>query len=176
MAFTKKQKTDMLSGYSEKLGRSQAVFFITYTKLKVKDLDAMRAKARDAGGELHVVKNSLFTRALKEHGVDAAEFEGTLLAGFAYSDAPAMAKVMSDLTAKSEIMKVTGGYLGVQKLSAADVKSLGELPPLPVMRARLLGMFNTPASQLVRTLAEPARRVAAVVKGYSEKDAAPVAA
>lgn len=176
MAFTKKQKTDMLSGYSEKLGRSQAVFFITYTKLKVKDLDAMRAKARDAGGELHVVKNSLFTRALKEHGVDAAEFEGTLLAGFAYSDAPAMAKVMSDFTVKSEIMKVTGGYLGVQKLSAADVKALGDLPPLPVMRAKLLGLLNTPASQLVRTLAEPARRVAAVVKGYSEKDAAPVAA
>jgi large subunit ribosomal protein L10 len=166
----------MLSGYSEKLGRSQAVFFITYTKLKVKDLDAMRAKARDAGGELHVVKNSLFTRALKENGVDAADFEGTVLAGFAYSDAPAMAKVMTDFTVKSEIMKVTGGYLGVQKLSAADVKSLGELPPLPVMRAKLLGLFNTPASQLVRTLAEPARRVAAVVKGYSEKDAAPVAA
>jgi len=50
-----------------------------------------------------------------------------------------------------------------------EVKSLADMPPLPVQRAKLLGMINTPASQLVRTLAEPSRRMAYVIKSYSEK-------
>jgi len=43
------------------------------------------------------------------------------------------------------------------------------LPSLPVMRATLLGTISAPASKLVRTLAEPARSLASVVKAYSEK-------
>jgi len=54
------------------------------------------------------------------------------------------------------------------------VKALADLPPLPVMQATLLGVISAPATKLVRTLAEPARSMAAVVKAYSEK--APVAA
>ena len=42
--------------------------------------------------------------------------------------------------------------------------------PMPVMRATLLGVISAPASKLVRTLAEPARSMAAVIKGYSEKE------
>jgi large subunit ribosomal protein L10 len=49
------------------------------------------------------------------------------------------------------------------------VKSLSELPPLPVVRAQLLGTLQAPASKLVRTIAEPARSLAAVFKAYSEK-------
>ena len=70
-----------------------------------------------------------------------------------------------------------GGFLGKQFITPVEVKSLADLPPLPVMRARLLGTLLAPASKLVRTLAEPARSLAGVFKAYSEKDqeAAPVA-
>jgi large subunit ribosomal protein L10 len=61
-------------------------------------------------------------------------------------------------------------------LNVAQVKSLASLPPLPVVRAQLLGVLQAPASKLVRTLAEPARQVAAVVKAYSEKNPATTAA
>jgi large subunit ribosomal protein L10 len=42
------------------------------------------------------------------------------------------------------------------------------MPPLPVMRATLLGVLQAPAGKLVRTLAEPARGLAAVIKARSE--------
>jgi large subunit ribosomal protein L10 len=61
-------------------------------------------------------------------------------------------------------------------MSAAEVRALADLPPLPVMRATLLSTILAPASQLARTLAEPGRQVAAVMKAYSERDAAPEAA
>jgi large subunit ribosomal protein L10 len=40
------------------------------------------------------------------------------------------------------------------------------------MRARILGAINAPASQLARTLAEPGRSLAAVIKAYADKDSA----
>ena len=87
-----------------------------------------------------------------------------------------MAKIITDYARTSEFVKIKGGYLGREFMSADQVKALAELPPLPVMRAQLLGMLSAPASKLVRTLAEPARQVAAVLKAYAEKDAAPAVA
>ena len=177
MAFTKDEKTEIMAQYREWLAKSQAVVLVEYAKMTQKDIDTLRAKARDVGGELHIVKNTLFAKVLDEMGVQYGKlFERTTLVGFAYSDAPALAKVVNDSTLKSEIFKVKGGLLGGKALNPAQVKSLAEMPPLPVMRARLLGVLSAPASKLVRTLAEPGRSIAGVIKARSEQEAAPTAA
>jgi large subunit ribosomal protein L10 len=61
------------------------------------------------------------------------------------------------------------GYMDEKLLSADQVKALGDLPTLPVMRGILLGTVMASATKLVRTLAEPARSMAAVVKAFSEE-------
>jgi large subunit ribosomal protein L10 len=99
-------------------------------------------------------------------------FEGSTAISFAFKDAPATAKTINEFIRTSEFIKVKGGYLDQHPISAAEVKALAELPPLPVVRAQLLGTLLAPASKLVRTLAEPARALAAVMKAYSDKDAA----
>ncbi len=168
MAFSKKQKNAMLAQYEEWLDGSQAVFMLSYSRMGMKDIDALRARIRDAGGQGHVVKNTLMEIALRNHGVNVDQLTGTTLMGFAFSDVPGLAKVFAD-AAKSDVFELSGGIMDKQMLTASQVKSLADLPPLPVMRARLLGTILAPASQLVRTLAEPARQVAAVVKAYSEQ-------
>jgi large subunit ribosomal protein L10 len=108
---------------------------------------------------------------LDQAGVDSGKLlEGSTICGFAFtSEAPVFAKALTDAIKGSEIFKFKGGFLDGKSLSGSDVTALAEMPPLPVMRARLLGVLQAPASQLVRTLAEPARQVAAVVKAYSDK-------
>jgi large subunit ribosomal protein L10 len=143
--------------------------------MSMKEVDSMRAKAREVGAEMHVVKNTLFSLALGHLGVDASDYlEKTSLVGFAFNDAPALAKVVNDAV-KSDVFSVKGGLLGKRKISASDVKALADMPPLPIVRAQLLGVLSAPASKLVRTINEPARGLAAVVKAYSEKEAAPAA-
>jgi len=176
LAFSKKHKVKMVDEYKQWLRDSQGVFMLSYAKMSMKDIDAFRARVRDAGGRAHVIKNTLLDLALERVGYSTEKpLEGTTLVGFAQEDVPALAKVFSDVTNKSEIFELKGGFLNGQVIRAKDVKSLAELPPLPVMRARLLGVIMAPASQLARTLAEPARQVAAVVKAYSEKEATPAA-
>lgn len=170
MAFTKKQKTQMMAQYEQWIDNSEAIFLLTYENMSMKEIDELRQKVRDAGSEAHVIKNTLMEKAFHNKGIDNTQaLEGKTLAGFAFSDPPALAKVLKESTKKSEVFKIKAGYLGTQVLSEADISALAELPPLPVMRATILGTIMAPANKLVRTLVEPARGLAAVVKAYSEK-------
>lgn len=170
MAFTKKAKGDMTARYEKWLSESQAMFVLDYTSMTMKEVDAFRAKARENGSEVHLVKNTIFTRALESQGYKVPEFfEGTSLVGFAFNDPPSLAKTFTDFIKGSETRKIKGGFLGKETISEKQVKALADLPSLPVMRATLLGVIQAPASKLVRTLAEPGRSMAAVVKAYSEK-------
>jgi large subunit ribosomal protein L10 len=139
--------------------------------------DTLRTKIRDTGGEIHVVKNTLFKLVLDSKHLKYPKgfMERCNIVAFALKDPPILAKLLSDATVKSEIIQVKGGFLGAQQLNASQVKALADLPPLSVLRASLLGMLQAPASKLVRTLAEPARSLAGVVKAYSETEAAPTA-
>ncbi|MBV6391592.1 MAG: 50S ribosomal protein L10 [Anaerolineales bacterium] len=176
MAISKQRKEEVLSQYSDWVKRSQAVILVEYTGANMKSLDALRAKIRDSGGEFHVVKNTLVRRAFADNGMDvpADLLVKSTAVSFAFSDPASTAKALTDATKGSEFVKVKGGFMAGKAMSAAQVKALSDLPPLPVMRATLLGVLQAPAGKLVRTLAEPARGLAAVIKARSES--APVAA
>lgn len=169
MAFSKKEKEELISLYSQLLNESQALIALSYNKMNMKEIDTLRAKVRDAGGEMHVVKNTLMKIAMEKAGYKNLDvFKGLSLVGFALSDPAALAKTISDATAKSEVFAIKGGYLGTELMDARQIKDLAELPPLPMLQAKLLGTLLAPASKLVRTLAEPARGLAAVLKAHSE--------
>lgn len=176
MAFTKKEKDAMLEKYQQWIQDSKAVYVLSYSGMQMKDIDSLRAKAREGGSEIHVVKNTLMTLALKKSELPGEElFDGSSIVGFAFGEAPSLAKVLSD-AAKSDIFEIKGGFLGNQLIDPNQIKALAELPPLEVMRARILGMINAPASQLARTIAEPARGLAAVVNAYAQQEGAEAAA
>ena len=174
MAISEKRKKEVIVEYQDWLGKSKAVILTEYTGLSMKEMDALRAKVREAGGEFHVLKNTLAHKAFEDAGCQTPSsfFEGSTAASFAFQDAPGLAKVMTDFAKTAEFLKVKGGYLENRPMSTAQVTALAELPPLPVMRAQLLGTMLAPASQLVRTLAEPARQIAAILKAYTDQDAA----
>lgn len=176
MAISKERKDELIAQYAEWANRSEALFVTQYTGLTMKDVDALRAKLRDAGGEFHVVKNTLAPMSLKQAGIELPQeyFVGSTAICFAFKDAPGVAKVLTEAAKGSEFVKIKGGSLDKRSISANGVKSLADLPPLPVMRAQLLGVLLAPASQLVRTLAEPARSLAAVLQ--AKVDAAQPAA
>lgn len=175
MAFTKKEKEALIANYEKWLKESKAVYVMSYQKMRMKDIDALRSEAREIGGEFHVVKNTLMKIALKNCGFeDSSVFSDSSLVAFAFQDAPALAKIV-DKASSTDLFAVKGGYMDGAILDAKSIIALSKLPPLPQMRAQLLALIQTPATQLVRTISEPARQVAAVVKAYSEKSPAPAA-
>ena len=176
MAISKQRKEEVLAQYSDWVKKSQAVILVEYTGVRMKDLNAIRAKVREAGGEFHVLKNTLARRAFAASGMElpADYLIKSTAVSFAFTDPASTAKALADATKGSEFVKVKGGFMGGQVLNALQVKALAEIPPLPVVRAQLLGVLQAPAGKLVRTIAEPARGLAAVIRAFSEK--APAAA
>jgi large subunit ribosomal protein L10 len=172
LAITKERKDEIVAQYSEWIKRSQATVITEYNGLTMKELDDLRKKTRDIGGEFHVVKNTLGKLAFEKAGMPIPKdlFDGSTAVCFAFTDAPAMAKAVMEYAKSSEKFKIKGGYLDNKPMTAEGVKSLSELPPLPVMRAQLMGTLLAPASQLARLLAEPGRRIAAVIKAYAEPE------
>ena len=176
MAISKQRKQEVQAQYADWIKKSQAVILVEYSGAKMKDLDGIRAKIRETGGEFHIVKNTLVRRVFAETGMDLPSdylLKSTAIS-FAFNDPASTAKALTDATKGNEFVKVKGAFMAGKALNSAQVKSLAETPPLPVLRAQLLGVLQAPASKLVRTIAEPARGLAGVIKAFSEK--APVAA
>ena len=175
MAFTKQEKKELVAGYEKWLKDSKAAYIMSYHNMSVKTIQDLRAEAREVGGELHVVKNTLMNIALDNVGLEnKGVFDESSIVAFAFEDAPSMAKII-DKASSTDIFEIKGGFMDGAAIELDQIKTLAKLPPMPQMRAQLLALIQAPASQLVRTIAEPARQVAAVVKAYSEKSPAPVA-
>jgi large subunit ribosomal protein L10 len=178
LAISKERKIELIENYTKWMSQSRAFIVTEYIGLSMKDLDDLRNKVREAGGEFHVVKNTLGKLAFDKAGLPYQEdfFAGSTAFGFAFEDAPALAKTMTDFAKTSEYLKIKAGYLGTQPLTAEAVRSLAELPPLPVMRAKLMGVLLAPASKLAAVLAEPGRQLAAVLKAHADSGSAPARA
>lgn len=166
MALTKQKKQEVLDQYAEWVEKGQAFIMVEYTGVSMKQLDLIRAKLRETGAEFHVMKNTFARKVLAERGysIPTDMLVKSTAVVIAFSDAAASAKALAETTAKMEAIKIKGGFLGKQALNVAQVKALAELPPLPVVRAQLLGTLQAPAGKLVRTLAEPARSLAYVIQ------------
>jgi large subunit ribosomal protein L10 len=175
LAFTKEEKKELIASYEKWLKESTASYILAFNKMSVSDIDKIRAEARETGGEFHVVKNTLMHLALKNIGFeDPGFFDEASIVAFAFEDAPSIAKIV-DTAGSEEKFTIKGGYMDGLPIEASQIMALAKLPPLPEMRAQLLAMIMAPASQLVRTLAEPARQIAAVMQAYSKKSPAEAA-
>ena len=175
MAITKERKEELLQTYAELIQKSEGLILVEYRGLNMKGMDPLRGKVRDAAGELHVVKNTLAIKALEAAGRTAPAdlFSQSTAIGFAFSDVPAVAKALTTFAKDSEFVKVKGGMLGEKLLTAKDVEALADLPPLPVVRAQLLGLLQAPASRITGAIAGGVRQVVNVVKAYADKAEAP---
>ena len=171
MALSREKKEQVLAQVQEWVAASQAVVVVEYTGVKMSDLDVIRAKLRETGGEFHILKNTFARKIFEANGmsVPAGMLEKSTAVAFAFTDAVSTSKALLDATVKMDAIKLKGGFLGKQSLKPAEVKALSELPPLPVVRGQLLGVLQAPASKLVRTVAEPGRSLAYVIQAHVDQ-------
>jgi large subunit ribosomal protein L10 len=173
-------KAQTIEQTKEWYSKSRGVVFTDYRGLKVKEIQALRADLRKKGGELHVVKNTLFRIAA---GEDAAMLpdelhNGTTAFAFVYENEPDVAKALLDYARTSKKLVVKGGFFGGKSLTAKEVETLSTLPPKEVLISQVIGAIAAPLTTLVGTIealyADPIRVIGAVADKVGE-GAEPVA-
>ena len=169
------EKQSLTVEYKARLNSSPFFIVVDYKGLKVAPMTELRKRLNKTGAEVHVVKNSIFRIAAKEAGV--AELNGGLVGQIAdvtgQKDIAATAKVLKTFASEFERPKIKFGYLSSDRLEAQDILTLADLPSLEVLRGKLLGMLNTPATRLVQLLNTPASQLARVLQARTEKEGAP---
>jgi large subunit ribosomal protein L10 len=167
------EKREFVTELNEVFKASGSVVVAHYAGVTVAQMNDFRSKMRAAGGTVKVAKNRLAKIALQ--GTESEEmsnlFNGQTL--IAYSADPITApKVVVEFSKTNDKLIVLGGTMGATPLNAEAVKSLATLPSLDELRAKLLGMIQTPATRIAGVVQAPAAQLARVFAAYAKKDEA----
>jgi len=150
------------------------VIVVAHNKgLTVNQVNDLRGRMAKAGVTVKVAKNRLAKLALD--GTDAAGikdlFTGPTMVAYA-KDPVSAPKVATEFAKGNEKFVVLGGALGKTVLDQSGVKALAELPSLDQLRAKLIGMIQTPATRIAGVLQAPGGQLARVLSAYAKKDQA----
>lgn len=136
------------------LDQSDYVFIADYTRITVAETAQLRAILAKSEAEYHVVKNSILQVAALERGMPDLSpiLNGQNAIVVGGKDVAGVAKSLEKFFKEKQKLQVKGGVFENQRLSAEDVLELAKLPPAEVLKAQLLALFNTPATQMVRII------------------------
>ncbi|HNQ89329.1 MAG TPA: 50S ribosomal protein L10 [Verrucomicrobiota bacterium] len=160
------EKKSLTRDYVARLNASPFFLVVDYQGLNVVQFTELRKRLLQSGAEVHVVKNSLFRRAVKDAGLAdlGGGLAGQLAAVTGQRDVSVAAKVLKKFAAECGKPKLQFGYLGSQRLEKEQLLVLADLPSLEVLRGQLLGVLQGPAAALVRLLQTPAAQLARVLQ------------
>jgi len=167
------EKRELVTSLHGVFSDTGVVVVAHYQGLTVAQMSTLRGRMKAAGASVKVAKNRLAKLALQ--GTDI-EHIGDLFTGqtvIAYSRDPVAApKVAVDFAKTNDKLVILGGALGRTNLNADGVKALATMPSLDELRARLVGMIQTPATRVAGVLQAPGGQVARVLAAYAKKDEA----
>lgn len=154
--ITREEKSTEIASLTEKFGRAKAAFLVDFKGMTVEQVTNLRKKLVPVESEMKVVRNTLALRALGDHPASKTALEKNLVGNnaivFAFGEAPATAKALSDFAKDVEILQLKVGVMEGTALDKNGIKALANLPSKDVLRAQFLGVLNAPASKFVRTL------------------------
>jgi large subunit ribosomal protein L10 len=165
------EKREFVTGLNDVFSNTGSVVVAHYAGLTVAQMNDLRSKMREAGGTVKVAKNRLAKIALQGTQSEKIQvlFKGQTL--IAYSDDPVVApKVASDFAKTNDKLVIIGGAMGETALDADRVKALASLPSLDELRAKIVGMVQTPATRIAQVVNSPAGQLARVFGAYARKD------
>jgi large subunit ribosomal protein L10 len=154
--------------------KSSAIFLAQYSGMTVEDLTNLRRGLRGVNAEFQVVKNTIAKKALdgKPQAVAAEWLKGQTGIVFAYGDPAAAAKVLSDEAKKNEKLKVLGGAMGADKLTAKNIALLASLPSREVLISKIIGSMVAPHRGLLGVMQGVPRAMVSVLNQIKEQKAA----
>ncbi len=170
MGMSRTKKTEEYNEIRERFETDSLIIVAHDLGLTVKEDSDLRNKSRAAGARHKTTKNTLARRALA-----GTRFEGisNLFKGptriTTSQDPIVAAKIAHEFSKTNPKFVILGGAFGDKALSAAEVAQLASLPSLDVLRGKIVGLLQAPATKLAGLLQAPARDLVGVTRAYGEK-------
>ena len=159
MGLNLDDKKAVVAEVSAQVANAQTIAVAEYRGIAVGDLTALRAKARESGVYLRVLKNTLVRRAIAGTPFEglAGDLTGPLIYGIS-ADPVGAAKVLNDFAKGNDKIVLRAGSYAGKTLDKAAVQALASIPSREELLARLVGVMQAPVSGMAGVLAALAKK------------------
>ena len=174
MALRLEDKQAMVTEVQAVARTAHSVVAAEYRGLTVTQITGLRAKARQSGVYMRVVKNTLARKAVAGTPYEciAGSLKGPLILAFSREDPGAAARVVKDFAKTHDKLVPTLVSLGGKVFPATYLDRVASLPTKAQALAMMLGVLKAPITKLVRTLAEPHAKLVRTVDAVRATKAA----
>ena len=168
MSLNLEDKKAVVAEIAAQVATAQTIVVAEYRGIEVSSMTKLRAKAREQGVYLRVLKNTLARRAVADTPFAglADQMVGPLVYGIS-EDPVAAAKVLNDFAKVDNKIVIKAGSYDGKVLGTAEVAELASIPSRDELLSRLLFVMQAPVSGMARVLAAVAEK-----KGEGEAVAA----
>ena len=159
MSLNIEDKKAVVAEVSAQLADAQTLVIAEYRGIEVSSMTKLRAKARENGVYLRVLKNTLVRRAVAGTQFEALadQMVGPLVYGVSV-DAVAAAKVLHQFAKEDNKIVIKAGSYNGKLLNAAEVTELASIPSREELLSKLLFVMQAPVSGFARALAALAEK------------------
>ena len=149
------RKVQIVEELTQLLSENRYVVATDYRGLTVVQMSELRRQLREIAAEYHVVKNNLVRFAAQRSGKEGLVevLKGPVALAFSSEDIARVAKTLLDYARVSKTnLSIKGGLAEGRALNGQEISRLATLPPVEVLRARLLGVMEGPLFALQNVL------------------------
>ena len=164
------QKEKVVDELGQIFESSGVVVVARYAGLTVAEMQALRARAREADCGVRVAKNRLAKIALEGKPCASVADFLTGMTVLTYSEDPvAAAKVAEEFAKENSKFDILGGAMGDSGLDRAGVKAVSSMPSREELVASIAGCIGAPASNIAGAIGAPASNIASILSTLEEK-------
>ncbi len=166
------EKQAVVEQLTDKIRNAAAGVIVDYRGINVAEDTALRKECRESQVDYAVVKNTLLRRAFDNLGLNDLDshLNGTTSLAISADDPVAPARIMADYAKKlNDKFEIKGGFMEGKAVDLETVNALAAIPPLPTLRAQVLGTMLAPITGLAVVL----KQIAEKMEAPAEEAAAP---
>jgi large subunit ribosomal protein L10 len=174
MALGLADKQAIVAEVNEAASNALSAVVSDYRGLTVDQMTQMRAKARESGVYLRVVRNTLAKRAIEgtEYECLSEALVGPTMFAFSTEDPGSAARLLKDYSREFDALEVKALSIGGQLLAASDLDRVAALPTRDQAISLLMSVMQAPVVKLARTMNEvPGKLVRTIAAVRDQKQA-----
>ena len=165
-------KVAFVNDYADKFANAKMIVVNNFAGVTVEEINRLRQSVRQTdGAEYRVVKNTLAKRLISDtpKGDLADHFSGVSSVLLSEGDIVASAKVLVDFAKDVEAFEIKAAWIDGATTDVAAITALSKLPPKEVLQAKLLGVLQAPAQNLMTVLSGVPRNLLNVLSAYRDQ-------
>lgn len=170
----KADKVQLVSDLAPKLSGATSIILVNYTGLSVASQQALKAKLREVGATMTVVKNTLIKRAVADAKLDDKIATDEVLSGqtaliMSSDDAVAPIQILGKFAKESNVPQFKVGIVEGAFQDKASLTKLSTLPGRDALLGQVLGTLMSPSYGMVGVLQGNLQKLVYILKEVSTR-------